>query len=172
MSLSDGPPTVVWGRPPRGQTSRLSTEKLPCETRDTGALDMDAEQRSALRISLASKREEPQARSEPSDPLADGLLAGLKCGILTTLLGAGGVHLLQRQSFWRRAVTPAGNVWFVTAAGMAGFFVASEKAVLSGTKPSTAPRSPSAEAIRMGQIEQQDPMRGCDVCGNDRQHVK
>ena len=101
---------------------------------------MDDAQRKALRQSLASKREASEVRtcSTDRDPLVEGVIAGLKWGVVTTLLGAGGVHLLQRLAFWRRAVTPAGNVWIITATGMAGFFVASEKAVLSGTKPTTA----------------------------------
>eukprot|EP00966_Prymnesium_polylepis_P221600 5126918-Prymnesium_polylepis.1 len=104
-------------------------------------MPMDESQLAALRSRLQEAKDGTSVADERSlvrdssrDPLREGLAAGAKCGAVTTLLGAGAVHLLRRRLALWAHVTPAGNAFIVATAGMAGFFVASEKAVLTPKK--------------------------------------
>ena len=104
---------------------------------------------------LSELRRRMEARSEASadnardlvrdasrDPLMEGVVAGCKYGALMTVLGAVAVRFLSKQFPLWKHVSPAGNAWLVIATGMSGFFVASEKAVLSPSRraaPGVAP---------------------------------
>ena len=96
----------------------------------------DDEVMTELRLSLVAKQRQSARHARAvaeRDPTVEALLAGVRWGAATTAAGALLVYGLHRTTALRSA-SPAGKAWLVTASGMAGFFVASEKAVVSGVK--------------------------------------
>ena len=69
------------------------------------------------------------ARMNSRNPLRDGAIAGFKTGLAGIFLSGGAVTLSHRAGVL--GGTPALRVWLVAIGGMAGFFVASEKAVVA-----------------------------------------
>lgn len=65
-------------------------------------------------------------------PTMDGAVAGSQWGALLATLSAAVVFMPIRKYNIFVSLSIAGRAWIVTAMGLAGFFVASEKAVVKG----------------------------------------
>lgn len=63
-------------------------------------------------------------------PTMDGLEAGAYWGAITGSVGSLAIYALHRQSTFVRNSSTAGKVWLACVAGMAGFFINSEQAVV------------------------------------------
>ena len=111
---------MLSGTPPAGAAGHSSDDEIMTE----------------LKHSLAAKQRQSERHARATaerDPTIEALMAGLRWCTVTTAAGALLVYVLDRTTVLRSA-SPAGKAWLVTASGMAGFFVASEKAVVSGVK--------------------------------------
>lgn len=111
-----------------------------------------SEQRAAILRSLEERRHNPPSASEMaevvamqrsrtswadsqradgSNPTHDGLIAGAKHGALYALVGFSVVGAATMLSpAFRTASSAGGRAWLVCTAGMAGFFINSEMAVV------------------------------------------
>ena len=89
-----------------------------------GAADMVQRQRARTSWTY------PQ-REDGINPTLDGLLAGTKYGVVSTLLAVGAVSAGNFYSpAFRASLSPGGKAWLICTVGMAGFFINSEMAVV------------------------------------------
>ena len=78
-------------------------------------------------------------------PTMDGLVAGYKAGAASGIAGAMLVYTLHLQTELFGSMSTGGKVWLVCIAGMAGFFINSEQAVVgSDARAKAAIGSPQA----------------------------
>ena len=120
-----------------------SDVSLPGSTDSAAALREMATIKEALH--QRQRRSEQHARAiARRDPTMEALIAGCKWGVATTAAGGLLVMALNKTTALRFA-SPAGKAWLVTAAGMGGFLVASEKAVVSGVADTRVRRGETKE---------------------------